>query len=75
MTNCEMLIKSLKYFSNEGEDPFDDGGAGVESIIAYNINCPHHYCGHPCDHEKYPFDTLKVCGPCIQEWLMQEVGE
>ena len=56
---------------------FDDGGAGAESIIAYRISCPHHAGAgkYACDNAPWPIDTLKVCGPCIQEWLMQEAKE
>lgn len=71
MTNRELLIKSL-----QGE--LDDWAA-EESNIAYNIACP--YYGvigeepHPCDGEEYPWDTLRVCGPCKQEWLDKEVSK
>ena len=76
MTNRERLIKALEWLK-DGEDPFDDGGAGAESIIAYRISCPHHAGAgkYACDNAPWPIDTLKVCGPCIQEWLMQEAKE
>lgn len=68
MTNREMLIKSL-------QDEFDDWAAS-ESNVAYGINCPYYEIeGHPCEKEEYPFDTLRVCGPCKMEWLDKEVSE
>ena len=69
MTNRELLIASLK-------DELDDWAA-PESNIAYNIACPYfggEEYGHPCDGEKYPWDTLRVCGPCKMEWLDKEVS-
>lgn len=68
MTNREMMIKSL-------QDAFDDWALS-ESNVAYGINCPYYEIeGHPCDGQEYPFDTLKVCGPCKMEWLDKEVSE
>ena len=68
MTNRELLIKSL---SGELDD-----WAAEESNIAYGIACPYYGAAiedvHPCEGEQYPWDTLKVCGPCIMEWLDKE---
>jgi hypothetical protein len=69
VTNRELLIASLK-------DELDDWAAS-EANIAYNIACPYfarEEHGHPCDREKYPWDTLRVCGPCKMEWLDKEVS-
>ena len=72
MTNRELLIAALK---DELDDP-----AASESIITYRIACPH--CGRvvpaPCDNTSEPpwkWDRLKICGPCITEWLDAEAAE
>lgn len=77
MTNRELLIKALESLAEGAEDAFDDGGATTESIIAYSFACPHHISKtpRPCDSAIYPWNTLDVCGPCIQEWLAQEVQD
>ncbi len=65
MTNREVMIKAL-------QDDFDDWGY-TESVIAYNIACPH-YSGDenlPCDGMTV-VDTLNVCGPCKLAWLDEE---
>lgn len=70
MTNRELLIKSL---SGELDD-----AAAAESNIAYGIACPYYSVGIedalPCERVSYPWDTLKVCGPCIMEWLDKEAS-
>ena len=69
MTNRENIIKALK-------DEHDDPG-WTESVIAYNIACPHYgpLDGLPCGGYEYPWDELTVCGPCKMEWLDKEVSE
>ena len=71
MTNRELLIKSL---SGELDD-----WAAEESNIAYHIACPYYSVGiedaHPCERVQYPWDTLKICGPCIMDWLDKEASE
>ena len=69
MTNRENIIMALK-------DEHDDPGWS-ESVIAYNIACPFYGTtkGHPCNDHEYPWDELRVCGPCKAEWLDKEVSE
>lgn len=74
MTNREMLIASLK-------DELDDGAASF-SNIAYHIACPYVGVSHdvptPCDNASLPpwrWDQLKICGPCIVDWLDKEESE
>lgn len=65
MTNLEYLISVLL-------DEIDDGGAAYESVVNYNIACPH-FCGEeglPCeDHEP----SREICVPCKVAWLNAEV--
>lgn len=77
MTNRELIIKALQSLPEDAEDAFDDSGATTESVIAYSIACPHTVSEtpRPCDGLDYPWNTLDVCGPCIQEWLEKEVSE
>lgn len=67
MTNRENILMALK-------DEHDDFG-WTESVIAYDIACPHrgYEKGLPCDGKEYPWSKLDICGPCIAEWLDQEV--
>lgn len=66
MTNLDYLTMAL-------HDGIDDAGAAMESAAAYHIACPYYASkGHPCDDEEYPWDELRVCGPCKLEWLGQE---
>lgn len=67
MTNLEYLTAAL-------HDEIDDGGASMESAAAYHIACPY-YAGDkglPCEGLEYPWDELRVCGPCKLEWLEKE---
>lgn len=68
MTNRDYIIAAL-------QDEFDDNGATMESVAAYNIACPYYggTDGHRCEGVPYPWDRLRVCGPCVLEWLEKEM--
>ena len=77
MTNREALILSLQSMAEGGEDVFDDGYAAAESNVAYWVACPHRAGDQdlPCDGLIYPWSELRVCGPCKEQWLDEEVSE
>lgn len=68
-TNLDYIIASLT-----GE--LDDGGASFESVVHYNISCPH-FEGEPnlpCDKPNVE-PSWDVCVPCKIEWLYGEYDE
>ena len=68
-TNLDYIIAALT-----GE--IDDGGASFESVVHYNIDCPHveGETDLPCDSPNVE-PCRDICVPCKIEWLYGEYDE
>lgn len=68
-TNLDYIIAALT-----GE--IDDGGTSFESVVHYNIDCPHveGETDLPCDNPNVE-PCRDICVPCKIEWLYGEYDE
>lgn len=65
-------MKNIEYLLSALSDQIDDGGASYESVVHYNISCPHYNGeeGLRCD-DCAP--CREICVPCKIEWLNAEI--
>lgn len=82
ITNAEYMINLLlDLLNNNGIKvhffDIDDGGASMEAMIHYNIECPYHV-----GDKRAKCTKMKICGPtreqcleCKYDWLKNEVDE
>lgn len=66
-TNKDYIIAALT-----GE--IDDGGAALESVVHYNLKCPHRIGDGKCLGNK-ELPSRELCFQCKMEWLESEYGE